>query len=140
MRTRADAARRAQHQTPVPSSVCYVPSSSVGHVLPAFVNSEGTDAMTANYLGSLEQQQKAAAWSNATPTAHWSVKIDCDGRIIRWEEYGMLSEAGWQIDHIVPRASGGTDAFFNLRARHWLGNSTAGDHLSALRNVGRKAG
>jgi 5-methylcytosine-specific restriction endonuclease McrA len=96
--------------------------------------------MPTNYLGSLEQQQKAAAWSNATSTGHWSVKIDCDGRIIRWEEYGMLSDSGWQMDHVVPRILGGTDALSNLRARHWRGNSIAGGHLGALRNVVRKTG
>jgi len=60
-------------------------------------------------------------------------------RIIRWEEYSIRSDAGWEIDHIVPRAIGGSDILSNLRARHWLGYSTAGGLLSALRNALGKA-
>jgi hypothetical protein len=75
---------------------------------------------------------KLAAWLNAAPTANPNVKTDCDGRMIWWNEYGLYSEHGWQIDHATPLARGGSDLPSNLRARHWRGNSYAGGLLGML--------
>jgi hypothetical protein len=82
---------------------------------------------------SLEDRRKAGAWANATPIAGLpGSRIDCDLRIIRWEDYGQLSEYGWEIDHIVAKAAGGCDDLSNLRARHWEGNRRAGGLVGAL--------
>jgi hypothetical protein len=54
------------------------------------------------------------------------LKLDCDGRLISRYEYGKLSTLGWQIDHIIPVSVGGSNAPWNLRARHHLGNPAAG--------------
>jgi hypothetical protein len=58
---------------------------------------------------------------------------DCDGRMIcRWE-YGKQSACGWQVDHDPPLALAGFFGWrFNLRPRHWFGNTSAG---GALGNV-----
>jgi len=80
-----------------------------------------------------DDAKKLAAWLNATPTANPNAKIDCDGRMIWWNEYGLFSAHGWQIDHIAPRALNGSDVVpHNLRARHWRGNSYAGDFLRMI--------
>jgi hypothetical protein len=89
-----------------------------------------------------DDERKRAAWNNVPclPGLAYTAteKRDCDGRFIRWSEYGSYSEYGWQIDHIRPAALGGGDEFANLRARHWRGNSMAGTVLgNALRNIGR---
>ncbi len=86
--------------------------------------------------------RKRAAWNNATPTQNTDIRIDCDGRKIRWHEYGQLSEFGWEIDHIVPLAVGfglpGIDTLSNLRARHWRGNRSAGARMgNTLANIRR---
>jgi hypothetical protein len=98
-----------------------------------------------NYLASLanptEYQRKLAAWEKAAPIPGYDpvvVRIDCDGRIIFWSEYGLRSDYGWQIDHIIPVALNGSDGLFNLRARHWLGNCTAGGYLGNAMNVARE--
>jgi hypothetical protein len=82
-------------------------------------------------LGLSEAEKKRAAWANATPTADPSVRIDCDGLRIKWEEYGKYSPFGWHIDHVNPLALGGLDSSSNLRARHWRGNCRAGGILGS---------
>ena|ERR1700730_1967818 len=94
-------------------------------------------------LASWNEQRKAAAWFKAAPAngPYIDFRIDCDGRLIRWPDYGVRSEFGWEIDHIVPKAMGGTDDLSNLRARHWHGNSSAGGVLgNDLTDVRRKIG
>jgi hypothetical protein len=90
---------------------------------------------------SADEERKLAAWNNVPSLfalGFVTEKRDCDGRIIRWSEYGSYSECGWQIDHIRPVALGGGDHHGNLRARHWRGNSTAGTILgNALRDIRR---
>lgn len=95
----------------------------------------GRGAGSSGLLG--EEAKKVVAWNNvAAPGAF--VAIDCDGRTIRLRDYGnRLSEFGWEVDHITPKALGGTDAPNNLRARHWRGNSSAGGILGGLMNLGR---
>jgi len=39
----------------------------------------------------------------------------------------MNSRFGWTIDHILPKARGGTNALKNLRPLHWLNNAAKGD-------------
>jgi HNH endonuclease len=78
------------------------------------------------------EHAKVVAWSNSSfaygkDPAVW--RIDCDGRTIKYCQYGELNEFGWEIDHAVPIAVGGTDDGSNLRARHWRGNRSAGGYL-----------
>jgi|SRR5260221_1339 hypothetical protein len=88
-----------------------------------------------------DEGRKLAAWNNVPCLPGLGLvteKRDCDGRIIRWSEYGSYSECGWQIDHVRPAALGGGDHVSNLRARHWRGNCNAGSLLgNALRDVRR---
>lgn len=91
-----------------------------------------------------DEVRKLAAWNNVpaipvlSPGLFPTTKIDCDGRIIKWSEYGQNSENGWHIDHAHELALGGPDELHNLRARHWYGNTRAGGLLgSALSKVRR---
>ncbi|MCB9047275.1 MAG: HNH endonuclease [Chitinophagales bacterium] len=44
------------------------------------------------------------------------------------QEFGNRgSEYGWEIDHIIPVAAGGTDNIHNLQALHWKVNEEKGD-------------
>jgi hypothetical protein len=67
-----------------------------------------------------EDDSKQLSWAKLPSHPHIAdAKIDCDGWIIFWSEYGKHSAFGWQVEHIVPRALGGSDEMSNLRARHW---------------------
>ena len=80
-----------------------------------------------------ESRRKFVAWSKARLIPGWpSYRQDCDGRWICWSDYGKNGTYGWQIDHILPRSLGGSDLDHNLRARHWLGNTSAGGILGRL--------
>lgn len=104
---------------------------------------KGSRLAMADFLASLlfsdEENRKRTAWSNASdvPT-QTDIRIDCDGRYIRWSDYGKLSEYGWEIDHTIPTALGGLNILGNIRARHWRGNRSAGGLLGGLMELGRK--
>ena len=77
--------------------------------------------------------RKRVAWGNASPMIGRDPNVwrqDDYGSIIRWGDYGDRKSAyGWEIDHRVPTALGGTDASSNLRALHWQNNATLGGLL-----------
>lgn len=82
----------------------------------------------------LTEQRKQLAWINTAGSLSVAVCYDCDGRVIRYDEYGKLTVCGWEIDHSVPTAIGGYDVPANFRARHYIGNRRAGGLLGALLN------
>ncbi len=79
-----------------------------------------------------DERRKIVAWSDARSLEDSPDRIDCNGRVIRWSEYGKTTAYGWEIDHATPTAVGGTDVCGNLRARHWLGDRSAGGLLGGL--------
>ena len=61
---------------------------------------------------------------NNKPTVY---RKDVCGAWIRWEDYGKNSRFGWNVDHIVPEARGGTDHIDNLQPLHWENNARKSD-------------
>jgi len=58
---------------------------------------------------------------------------DCFGYRICWDRYGdRASIYGWEEDHIIPKAIGGSDEIHNLRPLHHKPNSILGGGLGAL--------
>ena len=87
-----------------------------------------------------DERRKLVAWNTARSLEDSSDRIDCDGRVICWAEYGKTTAYGWEIDHATPRTFGGLDVCDNLRALHWLGNRSTGGLLGGAfraRNSGR---
>lgn len=54
-------------------------------------------------------------------------KDACGAWMLR-NQYGNIdSDFGWEIDHVYPRALGGTTVDVNLRPMHWQNNRSKGD-------------
>ena len=51
---------------------------------------------------------------------------DIYGNSIYRPSYGKETGIGWEVDHIKPRAKGGSDALRNLQPLHWTANREKG--------------
>ncbi len=56
-------------------------------------------------------------------------RLDDNGAIIQWSQFGEQSEYGWTIDHRLPISKGGTDDIRNLDALHWKNNEAKADNF-----------
>lgn len=69
-----------------------------------------------------------AVWNKAKDKNGYTIlKIDHCGAVIMKEDYGKHTVFGWEIDHIIPVALGGTDDIDNLQALHWENNRYKAD-------------
>ena len=51
------------------------------------------------------------------------------GALIARNQYGKKTPIGWEIDHLMPRAHGGTDSVGNLEAIQWHDNRVKSDQM-----------
>ena len=79
--------------------------------------------------------QKLWAWQNARPhpsgDALWRLDPERDDLSLYWHDHGSYGPHGWHVDHIQPKELGGEDWPWNVRARHWQTNTSAGGLLAA---------
>ena len=71
-----------------------------------------------------------AVWSKGLVAPGYDpnqVRSDRCGAFMVRNQYGLLTDHGWEIDHMVPAARGGTDHFGNLQPLHWRNNRGKGD-------------
>lgn len=78
--------------------------------------------------------RRIQVWNKATPIPGRDSSIwrkDAYGSIILFEAYGNTeSPFGWEIDHIVPKAEGGSDDINNLQPLQWENNRRKADQLA----------
>jgi HNH endonuclease len=72
-----------------------------------------------------------AVWNNGQIIERWNPghwrKDACGAWIARADYENPDSDFGWQIDHILPVESGGTDDLANLRPLHWKNKASRRD-------------
>ena len=76
------------------------------------------------------EKDKQAAWNKAKPirgknSDTW--RRDAEGNKMRQGSYGTHGEYGWEVDHIKPKAKGGSDNPKNLQALNTEANRKKGD-------------
>jgi 5-methylcytosine-specific restriction endonuclease McrA len=52
---------------------------------------------------------------------------DSKGKKIRYGSYGTKGKYGWEIDHIRPKAKGGSNSLTNLQPLQWKANRKKAD-------------
>lgn len=82
-------------------------------------------------LKEADEQTKILVWvkgkqvPNMNP-AEW--RHDIYGKLMQYSKHGNTnSDYGWEIDHIIPTAKGGSDALANLQPLQWRSNRAKGD-------------
>ena len=77
-----------------------------------------------------------AVWQKAHALGNYAtLRVDAWGWTIVRDDYGnQRSQYGWEIDHVIPVAQGGTDDLTNLQPLHWQ-NHQRKDELQYLATV-----
>ena len=91
------------------------------------------------------EELKRQAWSRTGPVSltqlnAWEFRKDCLGNLVRFSDFGNRhSPFGWELDFIVPKATGGSSDPENLQALHWRATAARGENVPAGLRSGTNA-
>src|SRR5258708_36347334 len=78
---------------------------------------------------------KRATWARTSPVSDqqlnsWEFRKDSLGNLVRYADFGNRhSPFGWELDHILSRALGGSGDPENLQALHWKATAARSESL-----------
>ena len=78
----------------------------------------------------IEPTMKRNIWNKGAAVEGYDPDIfrkDIRGNWMRFDEHGLETDYGWEIDHILPRALGGMSYFGNLQPLYWRNNRLKAD-------------
>jgi hypothetical protein len=82
-------------------------------------------------FGGASELLKLKVWSKGREIPNYDPnvwRIDICWKLMRYSEHGNTdSNFGWEIDHIYPRAKGGTSEINNLQPLNWRTNRRKSD-------------
>lgn len=80
--------------------------------------------------GSFDSSVESAVWNKGVVVSGHDSSVerkDTCGAWMRRTSYGTTGQYGWEIDHIIPVAKGGTDVMSNLQPLQWENNRHKAD-------------
>lgn len=90
-------------------------------------------AFNSYYYRNADEAIKRAVWNkgraiNGLDPDSW--RADPCGAYMQYAQHGNRdSQYGWEIDHVIPTALGGSDTLSNLQPLHWENNAAKGDSI-----------
>jgi hypothetical protein len=79
----------------------------------------------------MKNDELRAVWQKGTTVPGYdssTYRKDACGAWMEWSQYGNRDSVyGWEVDHVTPVSSGGSDDLSNLRPLQWENNAAKSD-------------
>lgn len=82
------------------------------------------------YFHNASNDLRRAVWTKGQIIQGWDPNVwrhDACGHVMKFDQHGETSSHGWEIDHVLPRAKGGSTELSNLQPLYWENNRRKSD-------------